>query len=90
MFEMLCRENLPKVQSIDRLVAAEPRLLRADAASLLAEVKRLLPDRDGQEFLAQDPSVRSAVLRQYVSQAFTPADLVMRSRIALVMIKTMG
>jgi hypothetical protein len=47
------------VQSIDELVVSEPRLLQVDIDLLLQDVARLLPDRNPQQFLAQNPTVRS-------------------------------
>lgn len=54
-----CRQKLPDVESIDKLVTSEPRLLQVNVEELLQEVARLLPDRNPQQFLAQNPAVRS-------------------------------
>lgn len=48
------------MENLEGMVAAEPRLLVADVQQLLTEVQRLLPDRDPQQFLAHNPTVRAA------------------------------
>lgn len=52
-----CREELPEVEDVGKLVDLEPRLLKADVNSLLSEVQRLMPDRNPQQFLAANPTV---------------------------------
>lgn len=47
---------LPASVDVERLVAAEPMLLRADITAVLAELRRLLPGRDPVDLLLADPS----------------------------------
>jgi hypothetical protein len=52
-----CREELPEVDDVGKLIDREPRLLKADVKLLLSEVRRLMPNRDPQQFLADNPTV---------------------------------
>ncbi|PSC74085.1 ATP-dependent zinc metalloprotease FTSH mitochondrial [Micractinium conductrix] len=47
---------LPPNIDVERLVAAEPMLLRADIQKVLAELRRLVPGKDPVSVLLADPS----------------------------------
>eukprot|EP01025_Chloroclados_australasicus_P029186 TRINITY_DN2904_c1_g1_i3.p1 TRINITY_DN2904_c1_g1~~TRINITY_DN2904_c1_g1_i3.p1 ORF type:complete len:208 (-),score=32.35 TRINITY_DN2904_c1_g1_i3:301-924(-) len=50
------RSALPDVDNIDEVVEMEPRLLEVDVGAVLREVQRLLPGKNPQDFLSQQPS----------------------------------
>ena len=49
-------QALPPIVDIERLVAAEPMLLRADIQAVLADLRRLMPGQDPVSVLLSNPS----------------------------------